>query len=68
MKVGMMAMSSNFFAYTALTKPASEKITAPSSTVLMVTNQSWMRTVVNSIATTKTMTPTMMPRSTAPLT
>ena len=33
-----MATSSKFFAKTALMKPASEKIVAPSSTVLSVTS------------------------------
>ncbi|KAG0771235.1 hypothetical protein G6F22_016656 [Rhizopus arrhizus] len=33
MKVGTIATSSNFFAYTALMKPASEKIVAPRITV-----------------------------------
>src|SRR3546814_12021483 len=44
MKIGTIATSSNFFAYTALTKPASEKIVAPSSTVDSVTSGCGMRT------------------------
>ena len=63
-----MAMSSNFLAYTALTKPASEKIVAPSSTVVMVTNGCGTRTWVKNIAITSTITPTISPRSTPPAT
>ena len=63
-----MAMSSNFFAYTALTKPASEKIVAPSSTVVKVMNGCGTRTLVKNIAISSTIAPTMSPRSTAPAT
>ena len=63
-----MAMSSNFLAYTALTKPASEKIVAPSSTELIVTSGCGMLTVVNSMAMHSTIAPTIIPRSTAPAT
>jgi hypothetical protein len=51
-----------------LTKPASEKIVAPSSTVLSVTSGCGMRTSVNSIAMHSTITPTISPRATAPAT
>ena len=63
-----MATSSNFLAYTALMKPASEKIVAPSSTVVSVTSGCGMRTGVNSIAMHSTIAPTITPRSTAPAT
>src|SRR3546814_19573742 len=68
MKIGTIATSSNFFAYTALTKPASEKIVAPSSTVDSVTSGCGMRTLVNSNAMHSTMTPNLNPRRTAPAT
>ena len=58
----------HFFAYAALTKPASEKMVAPSSTVDSVTSGCGIRTGVNSIAISSTITPTISPRSTAPAT
>src|SRR3970282_505378 len=61
MKVGTIAMSSNFLAYTALTKPASAKIVAPRNTVLSVTHGCGMRTVVNSEAISRTIAPTATP-------
>ncbi len=61
-------MSSNFFAYTALTKPASEKIVAPSSTDRKVISGCITCSEVNASAISSTMTPTTMPRATAPVT
>ena len=63
-----MATSSNFLAYTALTKPASEKMTAPRKTVARVISGCGMRTVVNSMAMHSTIAPTISPRSTPPAT
>ena len=68
MKVGTIATSSNFFAYTALTKPAREKMVAPRITELRVTSGCGTRTLVKNIAMTSTMAPTIRPRSTAPAT
>ncbi len=68
MKVGTIATSSNFFAYTALMKPASEKIVAPRITVVSITSGCGMRTGVKNIAMISTITPTIRPRSTAPAT
>ena len=68
MKVGTRAMSSNFFAYTALTKPASEKITEPSSTEAKVIKGCMTCSEVKNSAMPSTSTPTTRPRTTAPVT
>jgi hypothetical protein len=51
-----------------LTKPASEKMVAPASTVSSVTKGCGTRTWVKNIAITSTIAPTISPRSTPPAT
>src|SRR5687768_16549139 len=64
--VGTRATSSNFLAYTALTKPASENSVAVSSATSSVSSTCCTATRVNSSDTPVTTSPTQSPRSTPP--